>query len=350
MKKPDLSIIIPTLNEAQNLPGLLADLSAQNRLAFEVIVADGGSDDTTLIKAQEWFAAGRLSGSCLTTERGRGRQLNAGAGLARADWLLFLHADSRLDGPDQLHQALDHLKKIQRDTDEDEVAGRFAIRFDLPADRKTFGYFFYETKARLGRPGCIHGDQGMMLPATYFHRTGPFREDLPVMEDTTLAERIRGTGRWVLLPRVLITSARRFETEGLSARQTLNALMMNFLAIGWDDFFVQAPQVYRQQARTAPLQLTPFFTLISDLLAQLPSRRRRQLWLATGAYVRGQAWQIGLACDCRAAFKASTDADPLAGSWLPWFDRWFDPLTDHAPGRILTALLVRLWFAWQCRH
>lgn len=272
--------------------------------------------------------------------------MNAGALTSSSDWLFFLHADSRLEVADQLHKALEFLKNKQQQKGSDALAGHFSLRFDSPAG-KSFGLFYYEIKASLGRSGCIHGDQGMLLAKSYFHKVGPFREDLPIMEDTSLAEKIHASGQWLLLPGVISTSARRFQVEGLKARQTLNALMMNFLAIGWLDFFAKVPDIYRQQDRTQPLQLLPFFQLIRDLLGEMPSRNRKDIWLATGGYVRSQAWQIGLALDCRKAFREGAGFEPSSGRWLSWFDRWFDPLTNHFAGRTLTALLVKAWFVWQ---
>jgi hypothetical protein len=275
--------------------------------------------------------------------------LNAGASTSNSEWLLFLHADSRLTDDNQLRQALDCLRSHQLGTSADASAGRFPLRFDSPADEDRFGLFFYEAKACLGRPGGIHGDQGLLLTKSFFYRVGPFREDLPIMEDTSLAEKIRATGQWLLLPGELFTSARRFQAEGLKSRQTLNALMMNFLAVGWLDFFAKAPDVYRQQDRTRPLQLLPFFRLIRALFAEMTLRKRLDIWLATGEYVRSQAWQLGLALDCRKAYRAKSAPSLASGYWLGWFDRWFDPLTNHWPGRVLTACLVRVWYAWQIR-
>ncbi len=367
MPKPDLSIIIPTLNEAENLPLLLGDLERQDGLYIEVIVIDGGSVDGTGVFADDFFAAARLTGVCLVGPSGRGRQLNAGVSAAKSDWLLFLHADSRLGEDSQLHKALEFIQDHQRLASSDSSAGRFTLRFDSsvsfdsPESEDSFGLFYYEAKAFLGRPGCIHGDQGLLLTKDFFHRVGPFRQDLPVMEDTSLAEKIRTTGQWLLLPGEIVTSARRFQIEGIKARQTLNALMMNFLAIGWLEFFAKAPDIYRQQDRTQPLQLLPFFRLIRELFDEMSLSKRWGIYLATGGYVRGQAWQIGLALDCRKVYRQDIEpaqgvtagqsvmAGHKAGYWLKWFDRWFDPLTNHCIGRTLTALLVRAWFAWQLR-
>ena len=347
MLKPDLSIIIPSLNEAEALPLLLDDLACQRGIAFEVIIADGGSADLTCQLANDFFLSDRLSGSCLVASSGRGRQLNAGALSATSDWLLFLHADSRLGDVNQLQRALGFMRSQQQQKATDALAGHFSLRFDSSADENRFGFFYYETKAALGRRGSINGDQGMLLAKSYFYELGTFRQDLPIMEDTAFAEKVCTTGQWLLLPGEIVTSARRFQVEGLKYRQTLNALMMNFYAIGWLEFFAKAPDIYRQQDRAQPLKLLPFFLLIRDLLAEMSFRKRWGVWLATGGYVRSQAWQIGLALDCRKAFRDGADSKPLTGRWLQWFELWFDPLTNHCVGRVLTALLVRIWFARQ---
>ncbi len=350
MNSPELSVIVPTLNEAAALPALLADLAGQQGVTLEVIVVDGGSVDGTVKIAEEHCQQGSITGCCLRTGPGRGRQLNAGAQRARGDSLLFLHADSRLTDHRQLRCALERLSAQQKARQSDALAGRFALRFDIPADDHHLGLFFCESKARLGRPGSIHGDQGLLLSKTFFQAVGPFREDLPVMEDTYFAEQVRQQGEWLLLPGEIITSARRFQVEGFRARQTLNALLMNFLAIGWDEFFAQAPTVYHQQDRTQSLQLGPFFVLVAQLLACLPAHEQRALWRATGRYVCRQVWQLGLLLDCRRAWRRGQRRPPPPLRWLPRFEGVAVPLIDHPAGHRLCALGVRFWFARQCRR
>lgn len=347
MPAPEVAIIIPTLNEAASLPLLLEDLARQRGVEFEVLVSDGGSQDATRDLAGAVFTSGRLAGKVLETPRGRGRQMNAGAAQTAAAWLLFLHADSRLPDAGQLRAALDLLQTESEKSSDDALAGRFVLRFDADSAEHAAGYVFFEAKARLGRRDCIHGDQGLLLPRSFFQRIGRFREDLPIMEDTSLAEGIRDSGRWFLLPGEIVTSARRFNVEGLQARQTLNALLLNFRAIDWLDFIEQAPGIYRQQDRAQPLQLQPFFRRIDDLLAQMPLRRRFAIWWQTGRFVRRQVWQLGLALDCRGSRRLDSSALGTGGRWLAFFDRWVDPLTDHVVGRGLTTLLVWGWFRWR---
>jgi len=331
----ELSVVIPVLDEALTLPGLLSDLSAQRKVAFDVLVVDGGSSDNTPTLAEQRLVKLGLSGRVLSSRQGRGFQLNCGASHARGEWLLFLHADSRLPEPCVLRHSLDQLVMRNREG-ECPVAGHFSLEFDLGGNPENLAYQFYRAKAHSGRSGTIHGDQGFWIRSVDFESVGRFREDLPVMEDSSFAEDFRRVGEWQLLPGRIVTSTRRFKSEGLIERQTLNALMMNFLAIDWLDFVRQAPDLYRRQEQASQLDLLPFFDLIRDLLSQMPVWRRRALWLATGSYVRSQLWQVGLFLDCRRNQSC----------WLERFDRWLRPLVNHRIGDLISAVLIRVWFAW----
>jgi glycosyltransferase involved in cell wall biosynthesis len=161
----ELSIIVPILNEAETLSALFAMLSRQERVAFELILADGGSTDGTAVLAEELAAASTFACRLLHCEKGRGRQLNAGARAAAAGTLLFLHADSAFPDALALRRGLDTLAAAIARRGDFRVAGRFALRFYVPPDRYGFGYYYYECKARLGRTEGIHGDQGFLLVA-----------------------------------------------------------------------------------------------------------------------------------------------------------------------------------------
>jgi len=243
-----------------------------------------------------------------------------------------------------LRRGLDALRGAIARRGDEAVAGHFALRFDLPPERRSLGYYFYECKARLGREQCIHGDQGFLLRRSFFEKVAPFDESLPLLEDTRMAEMIRRQGEWLLLPAEILTSIRRFEREGLYERQLLNALLMNFAAIGWTEFFRLAPDVYRQQDRARRLRLVPFLQLIRARLRALPWRRRFELWYRTGCYVRPQAWQLAFALDVRRNFRRGFLSGAGSCPLLAAFDRFYGPLTDHPPGRFAAALLVRVWF------
>ncbi|MCD6188493.1 MAG: glycosyl transferase, partial [Desulfuromusa sp.] len=206
------------------------------------------------------------------------------------------------------------------------------------------GYYFYEWKARLGRPETIHGDQGFFLHQSLLKKIGSFSEELPAMEDTDFAERLRSVGQWQLLPAEISTSARRFETEGLWQRQLLGSLIMCFRTIGWNRFFTMAPDIYRQQQESEKLLLLPFFRLIREMFNELPIRERWRYWWLSGCYIRGHAWQLFFAVDARRAFRQNLPVGSGNKTWLNFFEPVYDFLTDNLLGRFCATLLLRSWF------
>ncbi|GAB6082161.1 TIGR04283 family arsenosugar biosynthesis glycosyltransferase [Desulfuromonas carbonis] len=340
---PQLSIIVPLLNEEETLPGLLANLGGQYGVRIELILCDGGSTDGTLELCRQATAAPNVNARLVLSPAGRGQQMNAAARVATAATLLFLHADSRFSSPLALSEALAAYRRARSASGPGPLAGHFRLCFSGPG-ADTAPYYFYSCKAQSGRPGTIHGDQGFLIGRKAFCEMGGFLESLPFLEDHRFAERVLATGDWLLLPAEILTSTRRFHREGLLQRQVLNALVMNFAAIGWELFFAEVPGLYRQQDTTAKLQLLPFLNRIRELLATLPVAERRRLWRRTGGYVRSQGWQLGLALDCRANRRAGHAPGAGPTPWLQWFDRWFEQITDHPPGRALTTVLVFCWF------
>lgn len=337
---PELSVVIPTLNEAAHLPALLADLAAQREVAIEALVSDGGSNDATSEIAVALMRQFGLAGTVVIGEAGRGRQLNRGAALARAKWLLFLHADSRLPSSMALADALNCLRRVG-DT---RVAGHFALRFDMSGLSRELVYYRCEAKARIGLPGTIHGDQGFLLPLEFFRELEGFREDLPVLEDTLLAEKIRARGRWLLLPATIVTSPRRFLVEGFAVRQAINALLMNFAMTGWEEPIRRAVQAYPPQSRTRPLELAPFLRVVDACLAERSFRERLRIWYHTGDFVRANAWQAMLQWVARRAFAAGIPPEAVPLEPVRSFARCFDSLTKHPPARLAAALLTWGWF------
>lgn len=346
---PELSVIIPVLNEAGALPRLFRNLAEQMEVAAEIIVCDGGSTDGTVELAQSLSAEMPFPVRVVISPSGRGRQMNAGARQAVGKSLLFLHADSLF--PDRLafRKGLDLLASAIAKKGTERIAGHFALRFVRQDNVPSWGYYHFECKARLDRTECTHGDQGFLLRRAFFETVGPFDASLPMLAETRLAEAVRVSGTWLLLPAEIHTSARRFEVEGLRERQALNAIITNFADAGWETFFRELPRIYGSQERTERLDLRSFLLDIDQLMAALPRRDRLRLWYATGRYVRDNAWQLALARDTRRNFRRGI---PVGEGELPdlaFYDRWLDRLTNHPAGRVLAAFLTWLWLRWNLR-
>lgn len=284
--KPQLSVVVPTLDEATAAPALIHALCSQQAIELELIIADASSDEATA------RACRGLRARILRTPRGRGRQMNAGAEASRANSLLFLHADSRPTHPRQLRRALDCLDAGIAALGDTRIAGHFALRFlrSRPGYERLFR--FIEAKSASNRPGTVNGDQGMLIRRDYFEALGGFDTHLPYLEDQRIAARIFAQGRWLLLPDVLETSARRFETGGHYRVYALMALIQIMNEAGVDGFFEQATALYATQAELRRIELWPYLILAARSLASHPQRRRvlRRIVAKLG----GNAWQIGL--------------------------------------------------------
>src|SRR5688572_26928043 len=115
-----ISVIIPTLNEAENLPRSIAAVRS-NKIPSEILVVDGGSDDGTREVAAQLSAE-----LILSPVRQRAAQMNLGAQKAEGDVLLFLHADTIIP-PSAIEQIQNSLR------DPRVGGGAFARQFDSPS-------------------------------------------------------------------------------------------------------------------------------------------------------------------------------------------------------------------------
>ncbi len=194
-----LSIIVPLLNEAHELPGLLQHLLPLARRGTEVIIADGGScDGSANIAECAGFAV-------LRTARGRARQMNAAAALATGDTLLFLHADTRLPQGTTtwIEQAL---------ADNRHAWGRFDVCINgRPAMLRVVSRLM-NFRSRL--TGIATGDQAIFVTRGAFDAVGGF-PDQALMEDIELSKRLLNLSRPACLAQCVITSGRRWETNGV---------------------------------------------------------------------------------------------------------------------------------------
>lgn len=207
---PLVSIVVPTLDEAAELPRLL-DHIAQLRGDFEVIVADGGSTDGT----PEQAMAHRTSPRVVTAPRGRAHQMNAGAAAATGDPIVFLHADTRLPPA-----AYEHLSAAATTAQ----GGNFELRFEGDDRFARVLGAWYRGQRRLG---AYYGDSAIWLRRATFDALGGFRP-LPIMEDYDLARRLEKSGfETACLPGPAITSSRRWRRLGIPRT------VLSWVAIRW---------------------------------------------------------------------------------------------------------------------
>jgi len=334
----DLSVVIPTYNEKAALPKLLEQLSEQENVLLDIVVADGGSTDKTRSLA-------KVSGArVIRCDKGRGKQMNAGAQAAKGDLILFLHADSELSANNLLNSAIQQFNKVVAESENDRIAGHFSLLFNRTMNTHRLAYRFYQAKTMLNRLGTVNGDQAFLLRRRYFDELGGYDERLPFLEDQTLAEQICQSGRWLTLPGELKTSARRFEKEGLARRMILSAITMALHNIGFSQIFAHAPLVYQSQDETGRLQLTSFLRLVSNLFGALPLKRRFSSWLKIGRYVRGNIWQVFFFLDVllrqEQGRRPCLRFHDAAGSRLPGADLL------NAPAALLTWIWFRLTRAY----
>ncbi len=188
-----LSIIIPTLNEAE---AIAATLDALIHLAPipEILMVDGGSQDGTLDIA---LAKGIR---VIHSPRGRGVQLQAGAAAAKGDTLWFLHADTHPPA-----DAASHIEEALRNSA--TAAGNFTLSFDSPTGSARLLTRMYPHFRKLG---LCYGDSGIFCRRSAYDAVGGIRP-YPIFEDLDLVRRLRRHGRFVHLQCAIKTSARRFE-------------------------------------------------------------------------------------------------------------------------------------------
>lgn len=342
----DLSVIIPTLNEAEYIEGLLRNLAGQRGPNLEVLVSDGGSADATVAKALAVAAGLPFPVRVITGGKGRGRQMNTGARAAKGKYLLFLHADSQFPERDALNSALETLEQEMPVNGGHLIAGRFRLRFLRTEANPSFSYFFSECKARLDRTGCTHGDQGFMLSRASFMEAGMFDESCTVLEDTRFAETVRSRGKWILFEPEILTSARRFESEGEGERQMLNAIIMTLDFLGREDMIRELPGIYSGQKGCGRLRLLPFLDGISRLLHEMPWRARMDFWRGTGRYLCKNAWQPAFALDAGRCFRRGIP--PGKGDYvlLRLVDRMPAGMLGSPPVSLAVACLA--WLLFRC--
>lgn len=202
-----VSVIIPTLNEERYIANTLQFLS--NVPNVEIIVVDGGSSDKTVEIARHFTEYVFL------THAGCAHQMNFGAQHATGDVLLFLHADSIL-----LPGAIEMVRYQMRRVN--VVGGAFDLHLESEHSFIRFIARLASLRSRATR--VPYGDQAIFIRRGVFNHLHGYRL-VPVMEDVDLARRMRKMGKVVFIAEGLMSSARRWDHNGILRTTVVHLLL-----------------------------------------------------------------------------------------------------------------------------
>ncbi len=206
-QRPVISVVIPALNEAGNIEATIQSATAPG---VEIIVVDGGSTDGTPVRAAALGARG------IQSQPGRATQQNAGAGLAGADILLFLHADTMLPAgwQDDVFESL---------LDPSAVGGGFLWSTDFDNLYMRVARFFVRLRTIYGQEPW--GDQAIFVRKADFEAIGGF-PDVAIAEDWDFVRTLRRRGRIIAIPKDVSTSGRRWNRIGVARGFLTNRLII----------------------------------------------------------------------------------------------------------------------------
>ena len=200
----NLSIIIPTFNEAENISRLVGFLH-NHAGDKEIIVSDGGSTDDTLVIAKKAGASVVVS-----PQKGRAGQMNYGASLAKGDVLYFIHADTI--------PPRSFFTDIEIAIAEGFSFGRYRTAFDSKKIILKINAFL----TRFDLFECYGGDQTMFISQKLFNEIGGFDASMKIMEDYDLVSRAKKLGRYKIIQKAALISARKYDSNSWWKVQTAN--------------------------------------------------------------------------------------------------------------------------------
>lgn len=228
---PLVSVIVPVLDDVRCLERALESLGDDSRV--EIIVVNGGERTPAFIALERAEPHVRWP----TSLPGRGRQMNVGAGIAQGDWLLFLHADTRLPAG--------WIEELARAGQRSSVVGG-SFRFALDSSRSWARALERGVALRVRLLNLPYGDQALFVRREVFTALGGYRE-LPLMEDVDFVRRMRLKGRLHHSTLPAVTSARRWETDGWIRRSVENVILVILFLAGVSPGWLAAR--YRRSAR-----------------------------------------------------------------------------------------------------
>lgn len=208
MGTPKISIIIPTLNEAENITRLLEHLTVTktSTASIEIITVDGGSSDTTVQLIENHIKQNNTNSVkfvSISSSKGRAKQMNAGASVAKGEILYFLHADSfPPEGYDQ--HIIDEVAK-------GNDAGCFRMRFDSNHWWLRLASWLTQFSWR----ACRGGDQSQFITKKLFEELGRYDERFIIYEDNDLINKLYERQEFTVINKKITTSSRRYTSNGI---------------------------------------------------------------------------------------------------------------------------------------
>jgi rSAM/selenodomain-associated transferase 2 len=194
-----ISIIIPIFNEVDAIHRLLSHIEnvVSKTIPYEIIVVDGGSTDGSEKQVQN-----SKSAILIPSEKGRAKQMNTGAKHASGNILYFLHCDS--------FPPTDFDLEIIKQVDTGNLAGCFRMKFDYNHPVLLISQWF----TRFNHISCRGGDQSLFVAKHLFDKINGFNESYIIYEDNEIIKRLYQEKQFVVIPKYLITSARRYRING----------------------------------------------------------------------------------------------------------------------------------------
>jgi len=199
-----ISIVIPVLNEAETIEDLLQHIS-ENVLATsvsEIVVVDGGSDDNSRDIVTRFADNSLINVVSVSSNKGRAKQMNAGAKISTGSILYFLHADSYPpNGFDSL---------IISEVEKGNSAGCFRMKFDSNHPVLRISQWFTRFNFKI----CRGGDQSLFITRKAFDELNGYNESYTIYEDCEFINRIYAKFDFAIISNRLTTSARKYEQRG----------------------------------------------------------------------------------------------------------------------------------------
>ena len=200
-----LSVIIPVLNEAENIISVLSHLTESSSIetTSEIILVDGGSEDNTVQLALDFSERTPFSIFVISSEKGRAKQMNSGFRKSTGSILYFLHADS--------YPPKNFDKLIINEIEKGNPAGCFKMKFDSDHWWLQLASWFTKFSWR----ACRGGDQSQFITRELFEEIGGFDESFIIYEDNILINELYKRNKFVVIQQWIGSSARMYEDKGV---------------------------------------------------------------------------------------------------------------------------------------